>query len=68
MLNLNSRVHFEEEVFAVLQHPFDRSSTDVADGLGGVDADLADLRPQRFVNYPAGGWSLFDQLLVATLD
>ena len=44
----------------------DRAGADVVDGLGGVDADLADPRAQLLVDDRGG--RLLDQLLVAALD
>ena len=66
VLDLHARVHLEEEVLAVLQQALDRAGRVVADGLGGVDGDLADLLAQLVVDQR--GRRLLDQLLVAALD
>ena len=66
VLDLDARVHLEEEVLAVLEQALDRAGGVVADRLGGVDRDLADLLAQLLVDQRSRG--LLDQLLVAALD
>ena len=66
VLDLDARVHLEEEVLAVLEQALDRAGPAVADGLGGVGGDLADARPQLLVD--GGRGRLLDQLLVTALD
>ena len=66
VLDLDAGVHLEEEVLAVLQQALDRARAVVADGLGRVRGDLADLLAQLLVDQRGGG--LLDQLLVAALD
>ena len=66
VLDLHARVHLQEEVLAVLEQALDRAGRVVADGPGGLDGDLADLRAQLVVDHR--GRRLLDQLLVAALD
>ena len=51
----------------ILKQPLDRAGADVVDGLGGVDADLADALARSVVD-DCGRRRLLDQLLVAALD
>src|SRR3954451_9574272 len=66
VLHLHTRVHLEEEVLAVREETLDRAGGAVADGLGGVGADLADALSELLVD--RGGRGLLDQLLVSPLD
>ena len=66
VLDLDARVHLQEEVLAVLEQALDRAGADVVDGPGGLDADLADALAQLLVDRRGG--RLLDQLLVAALD
>jgi hypothetical protein len=70
VLDLDARVHLEEEVIAGLrgQQALDGAGTAVLDGLGGVDGDLADPRAQLLVDDPLRRRRLLDELLVAALD
>src|SRR4029079_7018939 len=67
VLDLDARVHLEEEVLAVLgEQALDRPGPDVADRASGLDADLPDPLAQRLVDGRRG--RLLDELLVAPLD
>ena len=67
VLDLHAGVHLQEEVLAIVgEQALDRAGGEVADGLGGVGSDLADLLAQLGVD--GGGGALLDQLLVAALD
>src|SRR5262249_50391724 len=66
MLDLDPRVHLEEEVLLADLHPLDRAGAAVADRGRRVGGDLADPSPHLRVDVRAGG--LLDHLLVAALD
>ena len=67
MLDLEARVHLEEEVLALArEEAFDRPRRAVPDGTGGVDRDPADLGAELLVD--GRGRRLLDELLVAALD
>ena len=50
VLDLHAGVHLEEVVLAVLEQALDRAGRAVADGLGGLGADLADPLAQLLVD------------------
>ena len=66
VLDLDARVHLQEEVLAVLEQALDRAGADVVDGARGLDGDLADALAHLVVDGRRG--RLLDQLLVAALD
>jgi len=67
VLDLNARVHLEEEVVPLaVEEALDRPCAAVADGPGGVDRDSADSLSDLRRHGRRG--SLLDQLLVSTLD
>ena len=68
VLDLDARIHFEEEVLAIGEQPLDRAGAAVADSARGVGRDLADPLAQRGIDDPRRCGRLLDQLLVASLD
>ena len=67
MLDLDPRVHLEEEVLALTREKtLDRARRAIADGARGLDRDPADLCPERVVDRRRR--RLFDELLMAALD
>src|SRR5438045_1463000 len=66
VLGLKAGVHLDEEELAVLVKELDGADAEVADGLDGVDDDLADLGPGLGVDDRGGG--LLEHLLVAALQ
>ena len=67
VLDLDARVHLEEEVLAVRgQQPLDRPGRPVVDGARGVDRERADPRAQ--LRADCGRGRLLDELLVPPLD
>ena len=67
VLDLDARVHLEEEVLALArQQPLDRSRALIADSARGVDGDGADALAQGVVDRGRG--RLLDELLVPALD
>ena len=66
VLDLQARVHLEEEELAVLPEELDRSGTDVTDGSTCLEGDLAHRGARGLVDRRAR--RLLDQLLVAALD
>ena len=66
MLDLQTRVHLEEEVALADEQALDRAGAAVADGARGLDGDRADALAQRGRDARPG--RLLDELLVAPLD
>src|SRR5262249_62104640 len=66
VLDLDPRVHLEEEVVVPDLQAFDGAGRAVTDRGGSVSRDLADALPHLLVDLRAG--RLLDQLLMAALD
>ena len=66
MLDLDPRVHLQEEVLAILEQSFDRSGARVGDGGGRLGRDLPDPLAKLLVH--RRGRRLLDQLLVSALE
>ena len=67
VLDLDARVHLEEEVLAVgREQPLDRPGRPVVDGASRVDRESADARAE--LGPDGGRRRLLDELLVAALD